>query len=99
MKPVNGSPRLYLASLEPETAPATDSDNLLRSVIASLEGCQARLSGGANRDASQLVAMAILQLRMQLHQIAASELKALCDAMVADSSGHPDFPEASRSGS
>jgi hypothetical protein len=84
--------------LEPEKAPATESDNLLRSVIASLEECQARLSGGANRDASQLLSMAILQLRMQLHRIADSELKALCEAMVADSH-NPDFPEASRSGS
>ena len=98
MKQVNGSPRLFLASSEPETTPVADSDNLLRSVIASLEECRSLLSGSANRDAAQLVAMAVLQLRMRLHQIADSELKALCDAMVADSNDNPDLPEASRSG-
>jgi hypothetical protein len=58
-----------------------DSDKRLRSVISSLEDCRLRLAGGANRDAAQLVGMAILQLRMRLHHIADSELKALCDAL------------------
>jgi hypothetical protein len=70
----------------------------LRSVIASLEECRALLCGSANRDAAQLVAMAVLQLRMRLHQIADSELKALCDAIIAETNDNPDLPEASRSG-
>jgi hypothetical protein len=98
MKQVNGSPRLFLASSELEKAPGADSDNLLRSVIASLEECRALLCGSANRDAAQLVAMAVLQLRMRLHQIADSELKALCDAIIAETNDNPDLPEASRSG-
>jgi len=32
----------------------------------------------------QLLSVAILQLRMKLNQVADSELKALCDAMVPD---------------
>jgi hypothetical protein len=43
--------------------------------------------------------MAVLQLRMRLYHIADSELKALCDAMTADTNDKPDIPEASRSGS
>lgn len=70
----------------------------MRSVIASLEDCRVLLSGSSNRDAAQLVAMAVLQLRMQLHQIADSELKALCNAMMAETDDNPDVSEASRSG-
>jgi hypothetical protein len=58
-----------------------DQDKRLRSVISSLEDCRLRLAGSANRDAAQLIGMAILQLRMRLHHIADSELKALCDAL------------------
>jgi hypothetical protein len=67
----------------------------LGSVIASLEQCQAVLADGANREAAQLVAMAVLQLRMRLHGIDDSELKALCDAMLPETSDNPDLPEAS----
>jgi hypothetical protein len=72
-----------------------DPDKRLGSVIASLEECQAVLADGANHDAAQLVAMAILQLRMRLHQIDDSELKALCDAMLPVSGDNSDFPEVS----
>jgi hypothetical protein len=73
----------------------SDSDKRLRSVIASLEECQGFLAGSVNRDAAQLLAMAVLQLRMRLHQIADSELKALCDAMTVETNANPDLPEAS----
>jgi hypothetical protein len=71
----------------------SDSDQRLRSIIASLEEFQEFLAGSANRDAAQLLAIAVLQLRMRIHQIADSELKALCDAMMVES--NPDLPEAS----
>src|SRR3981081_2296205 len=96
MKQGKGSHRLYLASSEPEKTPGADSDKLLRSVIGSLEECRAQLSGSANRDAAQLVAMAVLQLRMRLHQIADEELKALCDAMMPETNDNPDVTEVSR---
>jgi hypothetical protein len=71
----------------------SDSDKRLQSVIASLEEFQIYLAGSANRDAAQLLAMAVLQLRMRLHQVADSELKALCDAMTIETD--PDLSEAS----
>ena len=75
-----------------------DSDKRLRSVIRMLEECQVLLAGSANRDAAQLLAMAVLQLRMRVHHIADSELKALCDAMTVKTSDNPDLPEASSCG-
>jgi len=93
MKRVIGSPQLYLASSAPEKTPVSDSDKRLQSVIASLEEFQIYLAGSANRDAAQLLAMAVLQLRMRLHQVADSELKALCDAMTIETD--PDLSEAS----
>jgi hypothetical protein len=41
----------------------SDSDQRLRSIIASLEEFQVYLAGNANRDAAQLLAIAVLQLR------------------------------------
>jgi len=72
-----------------------DSDKRLHSVIASLEECQLFLAdSGTNRDAAQLLAMAVLQLRMRLYQIADSELRALCDAMTFETNNNPSRPEA-----
>ena len=93
MKRLIGSPQLFLASSAPEKTPVSDSDQRLRSIIASLEEFQVYLAGNANRDAAQLLAIAVLQLRMRIHQIADSELKALCDAMTFET--NPDLPEAS----
>jgi hypothetical protein len=70
----------------------------LRSVITSLEECHVALADGVNRDAAQLLAMAILQLRMRLHQIADSELKALCDAMTVETNNKPHVPKVSSYG-
>jgi hypothetical protein len=60
------------------------SDERLHSVLATLEQCRAVLAETTNRETVQLLSVAILQLRMKLNQIADSELKALCDAMVPD---------------
>jgi hypothetical protein len=70
-----------------------DTDRRLRSIVASLEEFQEFLSCSANRDAAQLLAIAVLQLRMRIHQIADSELRALCDAMTVET--NPDLSEAS----
>jgi hypothetical protein len=64
-----------------EKTPVANSDERLRSVLATLEGCQAVLIESTSRETAQLVSVAILQLRMKLNQVADSELKALCDAM------------------
>ncbi len=67
-----------------EETPVANSDERLRSILASLEECRAALVDSANRDTAQLLAVAILELRMKLHRVADSELKALCDAMLPD---------------
>jgi hypothetical protein len=64
---------------------AADSDTRLQLVMARLEGCQAILVETGERDTAQLVAMAMLQLRMRLHHIGDDELKALCEALEPES--------------
>ena len=61
-----------------------NSDERLHSILATLEECRAGLIDSANRDTAQLVSVAILELRMKLHRVAESELKALCDALLPD---------------
>jgi hypothetical protein len=89
---VNGSPQLYLASSAPEKSSGDDSDRRLATVIHCLEECRALLAGSADRDADQLLAMAILELRMRLHHIGDAELKALCDVLTVESKEDPDLP-------
>jgi hypothetical protein len=60
-----------------------NSEERLRSVLATLEECRAALID-SDRQTALLVSVAILELRMKLNKIADSELKALCDAMVPD---------------
>jgi hypothetical protein len=63
---------------------ANYSDERLHSILATLEECRAALIDCANRETAQLLSVAILELRMKLHRVADSELKALCDAMLPD---------------
>ena len=70
-------------------------DERLRSVIATLEGCREVLGISANAEAAQLLGMTILQLRMQLHRIEGPELKALCDAVAAQTGSEAAQPVAS----
>jgi cell division protein FtsL len=60
----------------------SDSDARLRSIIATLEQSRAELVESANSEAAQILAMAILQLRMRLYGVAASELDVLCDGVL-----------------
>ena len=50
----------------------------------SLEETRAVLLECGDWETAHLVSVSILQLRMKLNQVADSELKALCDAMVPD---------------
>jgi hypothetical protein len=59
----------------------SDSEAHLRSIIATLEENRAALVKRANLEAAQILAIAILQLRMRLHGIDGSELKAFCQAL------------------
>ena len=65
--------RLYLVS---------DTDERLRSIVATLEESRAELAESANPEAAQILAVAILQLRMRLHRVADSDLKNLCDSVL-----------------
>ncbi len=56
----------------------------LRTVLATLEECQASLIRSGDWDTAQLVSVAILELRIKLNRIEDSELKALCDAMLRE---------------
>ena len=82
MKRPIGLPRLYLASSVSEKTLVANSEERLHSVLTTLEQCRAVLAETTNRETVQLLSVAILQLRMKLNQVADSELKALCDAMV-----------------
>ena len=84
MKPPTGSPPLYLASSVTERTLVANSEERLHLILATLEQCRAGLVDSANRETAQLVAVAILELRMKLNRITDQELKALCDAMVPD---------------
>src|SRR3979411_286370 len=100
MKRQTGSPRLYLASSATEKTPVANSEERLRSVLATLEQCRAVLDG-SDRETALLVSVAILELRMKLHRITDSELKALCDAMLTDEaaaerSQQPKLPQGQR---
>ena len=59
----------------------SDSEAHLRSIMATLDENRAALVESSNLEASQILAVAILQLRMQLHGIDGSELKAFCQAV------------------
>jgi hypothetical protein len=79
-----GSPRLYLASSGTEQTLVANSEARLQSILAALEECRAALIDSSDRETAQLVSVAILELRMKLHRIEDSDLKALCDAMLPD---------------
>jgi hypothetical protein len=84
MKRRTGLPLLHLASSVSENTLASNLDQRLHSIVATLEECRTALADRGNRETAQLVSVAILQLRMKLHRIADAELAALCDAMVPD---------------
>jgi hypothetical protein len=80
-----------------------NTEERLRSALATLEGCRGFLIDSGSRETAQLVSVAILELRMKLNGIADSELKALCDAMSAheermESSQGPKSRNGSRRG-
>jgi len=94
MKQGNGSPPLYLASSGPGLNPVSDVDARLQIVMSRLEDCQAALTTAGELHTAQLVAMALLQLRMRINHIGDAELRALCDALARDEPA--DLPTASR---
>ena len=98
MEPPIGSNRPYLASSVTEKTLVANSEERLRSVLATLEECRAALID-SDRQTALLVPVAILELRMKLNKIADSELKALCDAMEPDDPAQGSQEQKSPQGS
>ena len=84
MKRRTGPPLIYLASSGTEKMPVAHSQERLLSLLATLEECRAILIDKASPETARLLSLAILELRMELHQVTDSELKALCDLMVTE---------------
>jgi hypothetical protein len=103
MKRPPGSRPLYLASSVTEKALVASSEQRLHSVLATLEQCRAVLTKDARPETARLVSLSILQLRMELNQVADLELRALCDALTPvagplDTSHDPKSPQGQRQG-
>ncbi|MBR0795840.1 hypothetical protein JQ615_10600 [Bradyrhizobium jicamae] len=63
--------------------PVASTEERLLSLLATLEECQAIVLDRANDETARLLSLAILELRMELHKVTDSELKALCDMMAS----------------
>ena len=61
-----------------------NSEERLRSLLATLEECRAGLMDRASAEAARLLSLAMLELRMELHKVTDTELKALCDLIVTE---------------
>ena len=81
MKRRTEPPRTRLATPGIEKMPETSSRQRKLSLLATLEQCRESLIDEAGAEAARLLSMAILALRMEIHQVTDSELKALCDLM------------------
>src|SRR5258707_13274777 len=83
-------PPIYVASSGTEKMPVAHSQERLLSLLATLEECRALLADKASPETGRLLSLAILELRMELHQVTDSELKALCDLIVTDGQSGQD---------
>jgi hypothetical protein len=64
--------------------PEAHSRQRLLSLLETLEECRAVLMNQSSPEAGRLLSLAILELRMELHKVTDSELKALCELMVPE---------------
>ena len=64
--------------------PVANTEERLLSLLATLEECQAYLLDRASEETARLLSLAVLELRMELHKVTDSELKALCDIMASN---------------
>ena len=103
MKRPTRSRPLFLASSVTEKTLVANSEERLQSVLATLEQCRTILSKDARPETAKLVSLAILQLRMELNQVADQDLRALCDALTPvagsmDRSHDPKSPHGQHRG-
>ncbi|TWB92968.1 hypothetical protein FBZ93_1117 [Bradyrhizobium macuxiense] len=64
--------------------PVTNIEEQLLSLLASLEECQSLLFDQGVKEIAKLLSLAILEVRMELHSITDSDLKALCDMIASN---------------
>jgi len=69
--------------------PVANSQQRLLSLLETLEECRAILIDQSSLETASLLSLAILELRMELHKVTDTELKALCDMMVLEDAPPP----------
>lgn len=84
MKRKRKRPRLDLVASGVDDMPVANTEERLLALLATLEECQAFLVDRANAETARLLSLAILELRMELHKVTDTELKALCDMMATE---------------
>ena len=70
--------------------PVASSEERLLALLVTLEECRTVLMDKANAETATLLSLAILELRMELHQVSDTELKALCDLIATEDQPAPD---------
>jgi len=70
--------------------PVAPSKERLLSLLGTLEEYRALLAGKASVETGRLLSLAILELRMELHQVSDGELKALCDLVATEDQAAQD---------
>jgi len=53
-------------------------------LLETLEECRAFVLDSASPEVARLLSLAVLELRMELHKVTDSELKAVCELMDSD---------------
>ena len=84
MKQPTGLPPLFLASSVTEQTLVANSAERLHAILAGLEQCRTALAKNGRPETAKLVALAILDLRIDLSHTSDSDLRALCDAITPD---------------
>jgi hypothetical protein len=84
MKRKRGTHRLRLVASGVDDMPVASTEERLLALLSTLEECQAYLVDKASAETARLLSLAVLELRMELHKVTDSELKALCDMMASD---------------
>ena len=64
--------------------PVANTKERLLSLLETLEECRAFVLNKASPETARLLSLAVLELRMELHKVTDSELKALCELMVSE---------------
>jgi len=95
MKRRTGLPPNDLASPGTDAMPEANSQQRLLSLLETLEECRAILMDKSSLETARLLSLAILELRMELHKVTDTELKALCDLMVPEDEPPPDANDGS----